>query len=176
MKLFRNIVLVIGLGVLLSGCAHEAVESVDSNGDGKPDVWIHKRNNTIVMTEIDRNYNGKINKWYYWGNDGELIKDAILMNSKKDTAYYRNSTRVLLDGKPAWKNELDFDKTYQDKDIHKLMSKIYLYTRNNELLVSESDKNQDGTIDETVVIKNFRKVDEYRGPYKGNRTKPDETG
>jgi len=91
-----------------------------------------------------------------------------LDGSKKIIAYYTNQVRVEISGQVAWKNELDFNKTYSDKTVHKLMSKVYLYTRDNQSILSQVDDNQDGVIDKTIVLKDAHVIDEYRGPYKGS--------
>jgi hypothetical protein len=46
----------------------------DSNGNGRVDTWTTMDGARPVLTRIDRNEDGKIDRWEYYGDRGELLK------------------------------------------------------------------------------------------------------
>ena len=153
----------------LTGCTNITVETRDLNGDGKPDFWIYRQSNVVVRTEVDLNKDGRADAWYYWKPDGRLIKDVTTFSDgKKFTSFFKNHKLVTIDDVKTWRQEVYYGKAYEDREIQKIMSKQYLYTRDNLPVLSQEDKNQDGIITKTNVLKDFKVIDEYRGPYKGS--------
>ena len=152
----------------LVGCSREAIEARDINNDGHSDIWIHRKDGSIFLIEVAKNYKGDIGNSYYWDKNGKLLKSVYVDSSgEKMILYEKNHSRVLLDGKLTWKSELDLDKTYSKKSFREAASESYLFTRDNEIILAQHDDNQDGIIDRTCVVKNFKNIDEYKGPYKG---------
>jgi hypothetical protein len=60
----------------------------DANGNGRIDTWIEMDGNRPLRSRIDRNEDGRIDRWEYYGDGGRLVKVGF---SRRD------------DGKPdAW--------------------------------------------------------------------------
>ena len=150
------------------GCANTVVEAVDTDDDAKPDLWVYRRGTVIMRTEADSNHDGSKDRWNYWGRNGRLKKYAsLLSDGRESTVHFTKQKKVILDGFEVWKNEIDREKTYPDEAVRELTPKVYLYSKDNKIVLSQVDDNRDGAIDKTIVIKDFRTIDEYRGPYKG---------
>lgn len=46
----------------------------DTNKDGKPDAWTHMDGTRLLRMEIDRDFNGVVDRWEYYAADGSLEK------------------------------------------------------------------------------------------------------
>jgi hypothetical protein len=46
----------------------------DTNKDGKVDAWSHMDGTRLVSMDIDRDYNGVVDRWEYYGAGGALEK------------------------------------------------------------------------------------------------------
>lgn len=150
------------------GCEKEQQQPIDINNDGKIDFVVFKRQEHIYKTSLKRKNSDKISTEYFWDKEGKLTKSvAFSSDDTPFTFYERNHKKVMVDGQICWKSELDMNKTYKNKFIRNSSPQVYLYALNNEIILSESDKNKDGIIDSTVVFKNFQVDDEYRSPYRG---------
>jgi hypothetical protein len=47
---------------------------VDSNGNGKPDMWSHMEGSRIARIEIDADEDGAIDRWEYYDSNQHLEK------------------------------------------------------------------------------------------------------
>lgn len=46
----------------------------DTNRDGKPDAWTHMDGTRLLRMEIDRNFDGVVDRWEYYADDGSIEK------------------------------------------------------------------------------------------------------
>jgi len=53
----------------------------DSNGDGKPDTWAYMDGTRVLRVEIDKNQDGVIERWEYYGPRQVLEKVEISTRS-----------------------------------------------------------------------------------------------
>jgi hypothetical protein len=53
----------------------------DSNNNGRVDTWTVMDGSRPIMSRIDRNEDGKIDRWEYYGDHGQLVKVGF---SRKD--------------------------------------------------------------------------------------------
>jgi hypothetical protein len=53
----------------------------DSNGNGRVDTWTTMDGARPIFSRIDRNEDGKIDRWEYYGDQGQLVKVGF---SRKD--------------------------------------------------------------------------------------------
>lgn len=162
--------LVFVFAAFLSGCSKVSFDTKDLNNDGEPDIWIYKDSKGIVVkTEVLRKRSGRESDWYFWSKDGRLIKEiSTSSDGKRVTFYQTNYREVNLDGRIVWQSEVDLRKAYPKETYRKKASRSFLYAYNNELILAQHDDDQDGKIDRANLIKDFRTIDKYRGPYKGS--------
>ncbi len=158
---FAKTMPILVMTMLLAGCNASviSVQEKDLNGDGVSDFWEFKNNNNIIRIEIDKNHDGQAERWIYWNNKGQLIKDRSI--SKHDdyendtTFYYHKWHKHQIDNQEIWRNELNIDKTYP-KDQRKDIGKFFVYTKQCDQLFAEMDVNNDGKIDRTIYYKDYK--------------------
>ena len=46
----------------------------DANGNGKVDTWSHMEGARVIRIDIDRDEDGKIDRWEYYDADQRLVK------------------------------------------------------------------------------------------------------
>ena len=107
----------------------------DSNGDGKPDTFSYMDGNRIVRIEIDKDQDGKIDRWEYYGPDRTLEKVGFsrLNDGKVDAWSY-----TTADGSIA---RVDVS-THRDGRVDRVE-----YYEQNAMVRAEEDTDGDGRID-----------------------------
>lgn len=108
----------------------------DSKGTGKVDTWSYMDGTRFKRIEIDRNGDGKPDRWEYYGEGNKLEKIGFsrLGDGKQDAWAYLASEGVL--------SHIDIS-THQDGKI----DRVEYYTANSLTRVEE-DVNGDGTMDQ----------------------------
>lgn len=77
------------------------VETVDLNGDNRPDQWLYFDGEHLVRVERDMNFNGRVDMWQYFNSAGELVEEEMSLDPT-DTVdvviFYSNGkvTRKLM--------------------------------------------------------------------------------
>lgn len=107
----------------------------DSKGTGKVDTWSYMDGTRFKRIEIDRNGDGKPDRWEYYGEQNKLEKIGFsrLGDGKQDAWAYLASEGVL--------SHIDIS-THQDGKINR----VEYYTANSLARVEE-DVTGDGTMD-----------------------------
>lgn len=75
-KMRKKIYFVVGLSftslfLVSNSSAAERVETLDKNGDGKPDQWTQFKNDKRFRTEIDTDFDGKKDRWISYDAEGK---------------------------------------------------------------------------------------------------------
>jgi hypothetical protein len=81
-----------------SGQSRDMIE-VDTNGDGKPDIFYYYTNRQLILVEADRNYDGIIDAWHHY-NNGKIVSSEYDDNfdGKLDAwAKYENDNNYVVE-------------------------------------------------------------------------------
>ncbi len=149
--------------IFISGCANvvAAREPIDSNNDGAYDIWQTKKNDRIVMTEVDKDFNGEIDRVFYWDKNGYLTKEKFISINYKDEVreghyYYHKYESMSEDGIDITACKLDVRRTYSDARQISSAKESTSYVSNYDLLYTDVDLNRDGIMDQRTNYKHFR--------------------
>ena len=159
---------------LFSGCISNAeeIQKADLNSDGKYDVIYHRhsKGSPVFLTEIIDQKTNVPDHQLYWSDDGRLLKSVDISKKNRQFIFYEKShKKVKIDGKISWQSELDLQKTYPDPDVRRFIEPIITYTQDNTLIMTQTLKiDKPNQIVKTFILKNFKAIDEYAGPYKGS--------
>ena len=107
----------------------------DSNGNGKVDTFSYMDGARVVRIEIDKDEDGKIERWEYYGPDQQLLKIGLSRanDGRVDAWSYPNP-----DGSTA---RMDLSST-RDGSVDRTE-----YYEKNALVRAEEDTDGDGRID-----------------------------
>jgi antitoxin component YwqK of YwqJK toxin-antitoxin module len=122
--------------------AGKRVQQLDTNDDGKPDLWkmysaVVSGGQTIdvlVCKEVDLNHDGKVDEVVYFDDAGNRVleKFDLDFDGKIDeTVYYEGGKRVRVEIDTDFDNKPDIWKFYE----------------NDKLVRVERDSNHDGRVD-----------------------------
>jgi hypothetical protein len=107
----------------------------DSNGNGIVDTWSYMDGARVVRIEIDKDEDGKIDRWEYYGPDQKLQKVGVSrMNDGKEDAW----TYAQPDG--------SIDRVEISTRRDGTVSRVEHYQQ-NALVSAEEDSDGDGHID-----------------------------
>jgi hypothetical protein len=114
------------------------VVTSDFNRDGKPDGWSYLAGNKVEKQEIDLNFDGKVDAVYIYGEDGQVVEEALDTNKdgKMDNWRSYKNGKVVLD-----KFDSDFDG---DVDL-------WVYVEKGGIYRIERDLDKDGKPDDASV-------------------------
>ncbi|HJZ84137.1 MAG TPA: hypothetical protein VKN99_03160 [Polyangia bacterium] len=118
------------------------VETLDTNNDGKPDVWKMYVPTTqggqtvdvLVCKEVDLNHDGKVDELAYYDNNGNRVLEKFDLDFDgriDETIYYEGGKKVRS----------EFDTDFDDKPD------IWKYYEGDRLVRVERDTNHDGRVD-----------------------------
>jgi hypothetical protein len=120
----------------------KSVKTIDSNKDGKPDMWYELENGVLVKVSTDKNFDGIVDSIAEY-SQGDLKKyEEIDFNKdgKMDDFYYY---------KDGILNKREIDSDYNGKiDLW-----VYLSDDGQYVIKWERDLNGDGLVDK---VKNFQ--------------------
>ncbi|MFH1094120.1 MAG: hypothetical protein V1739_08250 [Candidatus Omnitrophota bacterium] len=171
------ITVIIGLLVLFNNLGKKNI-MLDVNKDGKVDSRIYYRFDYKIIEKIDTDFDGKFNKFIYWGKNDSLEKIITISIGGKNTYYFLKGEVVVINGDKYIKQLIDDKKTYSKKRAFSgLANKTIYYSKNRGLIRLESvsktrnmvigvaefednslirksiDNNQDGAMDEFEYYK-----------------------
>ena len=117
----------------------ERVTAIDTNRDGKADVWRWTRTGPdgkerVVRKEKDLDYDGKVDAWELYGDDGQLAQATydLDFDGKPDATLYFEKGQLV-------RREYDFG--FDGK------ARAFNYYEQGKLVRKERDVNGDGRID-----------------------------
>jgi hypothetical protein len=122
---------------------HEKVTEKDTNGDGRPDVWVYtveapgadgQRRERLVRKELDINWDGRVDITTYYDARGEREREAMDLDfdGKVDAVYfYEKDVNV--------RRERDLDGDGRPD--------VWVYYEKGRLTRKERDSNGDGRVD-----------------------------
>jgi hypothetical protein len=108
----------------------------DSNHNGKPDTWTDMDGSRAVQTRIDRNEDGKIERWEYYDSQSKLVKVGF---SRQDTGKPDAWAFAGADGKTR---RIEISSTADAKRIDRTE-----HYQSGALVSAEEDTNHDGLVD-----------------------------
>ena len=108
----------------------------DSNHNGKIDTWTVMDGVRAVLTRIDRNEDGKPDRWEYYDEQSKLLKVGF---SRKDDGRPDGWAFAGPDGKTR---RIEISSTADEKKIDR--SEHY---DGGDITAAEEDTNHDGTVD-----------------------------
>jgi antitoxin component YwqK of YwqJK toxin-antitoxin module len=108
----------------------------DSNHNGKVDTWTEMNGSHPLRSRIDRNEDGRIDRWEYYDDRGQLTKVGF---SRRDDGKADAWGFVGPDGKPQ---RIEISSIGDEKKIDR-----WEHYENDELTSAEEDTNRDGKID-----------------------------
>ena len=108
----------------------------DSNHNGKVDTWTEMNGPRPLRSRIDRNEDGRIDRWEYYDDRGQLTKVGF---SRRDDGKADAWAVVGPDGKPQ---RVEISSIGDEKKIDR-----WEHYKNDELTSAEEDTNRDGKVD-----------------------------
>ena len=108
----------------------------DSNHNGKADTWTEMNGPRPLRSRIDRNEDGRIDRWEYYDDRGQLTKVGF---SRHDDGKADAWAFVGPGGKPQ---RIEISSAGDEKKIDR-----WEHYDNDELISAEEDTNRDGTVD-----------------------------
>jgi hypothetical protein len=123
----------------------------DSNANGRIDTWTEMDGARALRSRIDRNEDGKIDRWEYYDDSGRLIKVGF---SRRDDGKLDAWAYSGDDGKV---NRIDISSTGDDQKIER--REYYEPSPagpgdQNALARAEEDTNRDGKVDKWETYEN----------------------
>ena len=143
--------------------ANELEQTLDMNGDQKPDIWrsyIQKGKNKILISKsFDLNFDQKVDFKRYYSEDGKVLRDQMDMDfdgSWDRSTYYKDNRlerkEVSLQGDEAPEVFKYYNKQGQlyylegDRDGDSVLD-YWEYYRDGKLVRIGHDINKDGKLD-----------------------------
>jgi len=152
----------------------EEVKTIDLNGDGKTDVWMHYRtiadpskpgSKGMIMTgkDMDINFDGRVDIWRFYNEKGELVKECMDLDfdGKLDECNYyeegvlvRKEVDLSFDGTPDLFKYYEKGKLVRKEKASKFNGKVdsWEYFDKEKLDRVGTDHNGDGTVDKWQKI------------------------
>ncbi len=104
----------------------EQVKELDTNHDGKPDVWEYrakakgadgKEYDRLLRKELDLNFDGKVDMTRYYGEDGEVEKEALDLDfdGKVDQWNYYQKGAIVRKERDTWGQGKPDEWVYYEK-------------------------------------------------------------
>lgn len=114
----------------------------DANGNGRPDSWSYMDGTAVLRVEIDKDEDGRIERWEYYGPDQKLEKVGISRQNdgQVDAWAYQSADGTLA------KME-----TSANRDGKVTRTEFY---KNGDLVRSEEDTDGDGVVDKWETFAN----------------------
>src|SRR5215471_7097438 len=119
----------------------------DSDGDGTFDTFSYMDGPTVVRIEIDRDEDGKIDRWEYYGPGKKLERVGLSRahNGVEDSVQYFDSSGALT----------RVEMTEQGPANKRVLARIEYYEK-GVLVRAEEDTDRDGSIDKWEGYENNR--------------------
>ncbi len=108
----------------------------DSNHNGTFDTWTDMNGSRAVQTRIDRNEDGKIDRWEYYDDHGKLVKIGM---STGDTGKPDEWAFAGADGKSR---RIEISSSADEKKIDR-----WEHYDGDTITAAEEDTNHDGVVD-----------------------------
>jgi hypothetical protein len=108
----------------------------DSNHNGKVDTWTEMNGNRAVRTRIDRNEDGRIDRWEYYDDRSKLVKVGL---SRGDPGTADAWAYAGDDGKTR---RIEISSAADEKKIDR-----WEYYLGETITSAEEDTNHDGSVD-----------------------------
>jgi hypothetical protein len=167
------------LGVLAFALAHWGLErkraqtaaketpvTSDENGDGRPDVFYYYEGERLIRTEGDRNYDGRIDAWFFCDTEGRYSRaerDRNFDGKPDDWTFYQNGDVVTERTDTDFNGLIDCITTFANgiaTRVDYMPNESRIVTRREVLkdgvLVEELvDENRDGTFDYRILYDPF---------------------
>ena len=134
----------------------------DENGDGKPDTFYYYEGKRLVRTEVDGNFDGLIDWWYFYDADGRYVRaerDKNYDGKPDDWCFYEKGEPVNQKNDTDFNGLVDCITTFANgvaTQVDYMPNESKIVTRRQVLkdsvLVEELvDENRDGTFDYKIL-------------------------